>query len=247
MVSIDQSSIIYQDQWLVAINKPAGLLVHPSEIDPGESQSAMKLLRDLLNTWVFPVHRLDKSTSGVLLFTFSSQTAAEISTAFEKREVKKHYHALVRGFTQPAETIDYPLKKLYERKRDKKKVRPDLPPQQAITEYQRISTIELPIAMPPHPSARYSFIQVSPHTGRLRQIRRHMKHIFHPIIGDQKHGDRNHNKMFKEKFDCNRMLLHASSLSFMHPVNHENLCMSAPLPEDFRSVLLKTGIHIPEI
>lgn len=235
------SDIIFQDEVLVAINKPAGLLVHPSFMDKSETESAMKQLRDLLNCWVYPVHRLDKPTSGVLLFSLNKETARVLCDSFMEHQVQKTYLAVVRGFTRESEIIDYPLKRIYDKMTDRPDKK-DQPPQEAITRYERLETVELPIPMPPHPSSRYSLIRVSPKTGRLRQIRRHMKHIFHPIIGDHKHGDNSHNRMFAAQFACTRLMLHAHTLIFLHPTTGQTLCLKADLPEEFVDTLKRIGI-----
>lgn len=243
---LETNDIIFCDEALVAINKPAGLLVHPSWLDKSETRNAMKELRNLLNRWVFPVHRLDKPTSGVLLFAFDKENARILSELFATQQVNKSYLALVRGYTKPAETIDYPLKRVWDKMTDHpdKKNSPD---QDAITSYENLATVELPFAMPPHPTARYSLIRVMPKTGRFRQIRRHMKHIFHPIIGDHKHGDNRHNKLFSAEFACNRLMLHAHTLSFSHPVTGQELLLQADLPADFTDTLTKINILPPGI
>ncbi|MBU1105452.1 MAG: pseudouridylate synthase [Candidatus Riflebacteria bacterium] len=228
--------IIFRDEVLVVINKPAGLLVHPSWIDKDETQTAMKLLRDLIGQWVYPVHRLDKPTSGILVFALSSEIAKALTAAFTERSVSKEYIAVVRGHTCEAETIDYPLRELWDKMTDRESSR-DKPAQPAITCYERLAIAELPIAVRPHLSARYSLLRVRPQTGRSRQIRRHLKHIFHQIIGDHKHGDNAHNRMFAEHLDCHRLLLHASMISFAHPVSGEQMSLHAPLPDDFMAIL----------
>lgn len=238
---LKQTDIIYLDDHLVAINKPAGLLVHPTAADKSESISAMMLLKNLTGKWVFPIHRIDKATSGVLVFGFSKDAARNLSDLFAAKELKKSYLALVRGYTAESETINYPLKRIFDKMTDRR-ARRDLPAQDAITHFKRLSTVELPYAVRPHPTARYSLIQAMPETGRLRQIRRHMKHIFHPIVGDHKHGDGHHNRLFLEKFHCIRLLLHSFSLEIAHPFSNETLRLVAPLPEDFSKVLVEIGI-----
>ncbi|MDD2999119.1 MAG: pseudouridine synthase [Candidatus Riflebacteria bacterium] len=234
--------ILYRDDSLVIICKPAGLLVHPSYIDKSETESAMKQLRDLIGQWVYPVHRLDKATSGVLVFALSSDSAKLVADAFAGREVTKTYLALVRGYTREAEIIDYPLKDIWDKTTDRAKSRNN-PAKEAITEYARLATTELPVAVRPHPSARYSLLRVTPHTGRNRQIRRHMKHIFHHLIGDHRYGDGHHNQMLSEQYDCNRMMLHAHTITFKHPVNGQTMTITAPLPADFTDVLDRIGIN----
>lgn len=233
---IDSESIVYLDECLVAVNKPAGLLVHPSFLDNAETESAMKQTRDLLGRWVYPVHRLDKPTSGILVFALSSEMARLLTAAFAERSVSKEYFAVVRGYTSEAATIDYPLREIWDKMTDRESSR-NKPAQLAITSYERLATAELPFAVRPHPTARYSLLRVMPQTGRNRQIRRHLKHIFHPIIGDHKHGDNAHNRLFEEHLDSTRLLLHASQISFAHPVTGEQMSLQAPLPADFAAVV----------
>ena len=233
---LTNEDIVFLDDSLVVINKPAGLLVHPSWIDRSETQSAMKQLRDLLGRWVYPVHRLDKPTSGILVFALSSEIAKILTAAFTERSVNKEYIAVVRGHTCEAETIDYPLGEIWDKMTDRESSK-NKPAQQAITCYERLAIAELPFAVRPHPTARYSLLKVKPQTGRNRQIRRHLKHIFHPIVGDHKHGDNAHNQMFAEQLACQRLLLHASQISFAHPLSGERLGLRAPLSDEFAAIL----------
>lgn len=169
--------IIYQDADLIAINKPSGWLVHRSWLDKHEKVVIMQTLRDQIGQHVYPVHRLDRPTSGVLLFALSSQIANLLALQFANHQPQKIYHAVVRGFINQASIIDYPLieelDKIADKFSDKNK-----PAQKAITYYQPLSQIEIPIAVGKHATARYSFVQLKPLTGRRHQLRRHMKHIF---------------------------------------------------------------------
>lgn len=237
------NDIIFQDESLVVICKPAGLLVHPSFIDRSETETAMKQLRDLTGRWVYPIHRLDKPTSGILVFAFSSDMARLLADSFAGREVVKTYLALVRGFTKESELIDYPLKDLWDKMTDFEKSREN-PAKEAVTEYERLAVTELPVPVRPHPTARYSLVRVTPHTGRNRQIRRHMKHIFHPIVGDHQHGDGFHNRMLAENFGCRRLMLHAFTIRFPHPVTGQLLDLKAAPPADFTELLGKIGIDL---
>lgn len=235
---ITRDNIIYLDDFLVAVNKPAGLLVHPSFLDNAETQTAMKLIRNLLGRWVYPVHRLDKPTSGILVFALSSEIARLLTAAFTDRSVNKEYLAVVRGYTSESQTIDYPLREIWDKMTDRESSK-NKPAQHAVTCYERLVTAELPFAVKPHPSARYSLLRLMPQTGRNRQIRRHLKHIFHPIVGDHKHGDNAHNRLFSEKLGSTRLLLHASQISFAHPVSKEQLFLHAPLSDEFTAILQK--------
>ena len=211
-------SLLYQDEYLVAIDKPAGLLVHRSWLDRHETQFAMQMTRDRIGKHVYPVHRLDRPTSGVLLFALDSQTAHQLSLDFAGHSVQKEYLALVRGWTPEQLYIDYPLKEELDRIADPL-ADPDKPAQAAQTWLQRLQQVELPFAVSPrHPSSRYSLLRLRPHTGRKHQLRRHLAHISHPIVGDTTHGDGRHNRFFREQFDCQRLMLCNRSLTITHPV-----------------------------
>ena len=206
-MAIINLDILYHDEYLVIINKPAKLLIHKSAIDKYETENAMTLLRNQLGQWVYPIHRLDKATSGVLLFALNKDVARMLTKAFSDKKVVKKYLAIARGFTEKSGRIDYPLKELQDKMTDQK-ARKDKPAQEAITLYKLINKAELPFPVRPYSTARYSLLEISLLTGRQRQIRRHLKHIFHHLIGDVRYGDGQHNQLFREKFDCHRMLLH---------------------------------------
>ncbi|EGW53899.1 tRNA pseudouridine(65) synthase TruC [Candidatus Endoriftia persephonae] len=228
--------IIYQDQAIVAINKPAGLLVHPSLVDRYETRSAMKLLRDQLGRWVYPVHRLDKPTSGVLLFALNSEVAQRLGEQFEGRGVEKRYLAVVRGHPDQQEVIDYPLKELLDKMTDRR-ARQNKPAQPAVTRYRCLATAELPYRVDRYPSSRYALLELCPETGRKHQIRRHMKHIFHPIIGDTSYGKSRHNRLFERLFDCRRLLLTAVTLCFRHPLSDVPMRLTSELDPPFTRVV----------
>ena len=218
--------IIYQDDCLVAVNKPSGLLVHRSMIDRHETRFALQLVRDQIGQRVYPLHRLDKPTSGVLLFALSPDMAREMGKQFEANQVKKTYLAVVRGFAPDSGVIDHALKEQLDKMTDRK-ARLDKPPQEAVTEFRCLAQVELPIAIDRYPQSRYSLVEAKPRTGRKHQIRRHMKHIAHPIIGDAKHGKGRHNRYFAEHFDANRLLLACTEMEVQHPITGENLLLKA--------------------
>jgi tRNA pseudouridine65 synthase len=228
--------ILYRDDHLVAVNKPSGLLVHRSMIDRHETEFAMQIVRDQIGRHVYPVHRLDKPTSGVLLFALNSDIARKMTEIFTARETVKEYLAVVRGFTQEHGLIDYPLKEMLDKMTDKK-ARQDKEAQEAVTEYFRLGTVELPYPVSRYPVARYSLVRCVPKTGRKHQLRRHMKHIMHPIVGDTKHGRGEHNQLFRAKFDCHRLLLHAFRFSFTHPVSGTPVVIEAGLDAVFANVV----------
>lgn len=240
---LEPLSILFQDDHLVAINKPSGLLVHRSEMDRYETQNAMRQLRNQLGQWVYLIHRLDKPTSGVLLFALDSETARRVIQSFKDKQISKSYLAVVRGFTKETERIDYPLKEIWDKMTDAL-ADTDKPDQVAITEYQRLSTVELPFPVGRYPTARYSLLKVNPITGRNRQIRRHLKHIFHPIVGDTSHGDGDHNTFFRQQFNCHRLLLHAHTLTLPHPYSTQQIKIQAPLENSFQHVLDKIQLKI---
>jgi len=228
--------ILYQDKYLVAINKPSGLLVHKSPIDKRETAFALQMVRDQIGQYVYPVHRLDKPTSGVLVFALSSEVARLLSEQFREHSIEKEYMAVVRGYTKASELIDYDLKVILDKKADKDRSK-NKEPQEAQTYYECLATVELPFPVSRYPVARYTLLKLLPKTGRKHQLRRHAKHILHPIVGDTKYGRNEHNNLFREKFDCHRLLLHANKISFQHPISAEPLILEAKLDEVFERVL----------
>lgn len=232
--------ILYKDNYLVAINKPSGLLVHKSMIDRHEIYFAMKMLRDQIGQWVYPIHRLDKPTSGVLLFALDSETARLMSEQFKAHTIQKTYLAVVRGYTQERGVIEHALKEKFDKIADKK-AKDNKEAQEAITKYERLDIVELPHAVGRYDKTRYSLVQLLPKTGRKHQLRRHMKHISHHILGDTKYGRGEHNKFIREYYDCHRLLLHANKLEVMHPYTNEKLIITAQLDEIFASIFAKFG------
>ncbi|MFC6999914.1 pseudouridine synthase [Rufibacter roseus] len=225
--------IIYQDEYYVAINKPNGLLVHRTRIAEEKKEFALQMLRDQLGYRVYPLHRLDRGTSGVLLFSKSPEAAAPLVKAFEAREPDKTYYAIVRGYAPEAGTIVSPI-------------RPDKDnglkePQDALTQFTRLATVELPIPVGRYQTARYSLVKVKPETGRMHQIRKHFAHLRHYIIGDKKHGDWRHNLMFLEQLNSPYMLLHSASLLFKHPATGEQIEISANMPENMKRLCVQFG------
>jgi len=221
--------ILYQDEHLVAINKPHGLLVHRSAIARDVEVFALQLLRDQIKHWVNPVHRIDRKTGGILLFALDKNVEVLMHQQFAENKVEKKYLAIVRGFTPDAEDIDYPLRKENGTLQD------------AFTSYRTLRRVELAIPLGNHPSSRYSMVEAVPRTGRMHQLRKHFGHIFHPIIGDRPHGCNKQNKFFKENWEMTTMLLHASYQSFIHPVSKEKISIEAPLHSEFKRVMQIMG------
>lgn len=213
--------ILFRCEHLVAINKPNGLLVHRSPIASDADVFAVQLLRDQLGQKVYPVHRLDRKTSGVLLFALDEATNSEMQRKFMDGEVKKTYHAIVRGYAPDSGEIDYPLK------------RDDGVVQDAVTFFETLQRTEMPFTLGKHPTSRYSLVKLNPVTGRMHQLRKHMAHIMHPIIGDRPHGCNKQNRFFKEEFNMMQMMLHAVSLEFVHPSIKEYVTIFASYEAEF--------------
>lgn len=228
--------ILYRDAYLVAINKPSGLLVHKSMIDKDEIYYAMKMLRDQIGAWVYPVHRLDKPTSGVLLFALDSDTARLLSEQFSKHTIEKKYLAVVRGYTPESGVIEHALGEKLDKIVDKK-AQQNKEPQEAITHYKRVARVEINAAVGRYDTVRYSLVELLPKTGRKHQLRRHMKHINHHMLGDTKYGRGEHNKFIRKHYGVHRLLLHAKSLVFAHPYTHTEICLEAPLDKTFEDLL----------
>lgn len=225
--------IIYQDPYLVAVNKPAGMLVHRSWLDKHETQFVMQTLRDQIGQHVFPLHRLDRPTSGVLVFALSSEVASILMPMFASQQMEKTYHAVVRGWIEQAGVLDYPLKQELDKIADKF-AQQDKEPQSAITAYQPLANVEVPFSTGKFATTRYSLMELKPKTGRKHQLRRHMAHLRHPIVGDTTHGDGKHNRLYREQYQVQRLMLHASQLRFIHPYTEQILTLSAGFDESWQ-------------
>ncbi|UOO83165.1 tRNA pseudouridine(65) synthase TruC [Uruburuella testudinis] len=206
--------ILYHDADCTAVNKPAGMLVHRSWLDRRETLFVMQTLRDQLGQHVYPVHRLDRPTSGVLLFALSSEAAHALSQQFAQKSVEKNYWAVVRGHLHGAGCIDYALKEVHDKIADAF-ADADKPAQSAVTGWRCLAQTEQPFASAArYATSRYSWLELTPRTGRKHQLRRHMKHIFHPIVGDTTYGDNAQNRAVAAHTGSTRLMLHARSLSF---------------------------------
>ena len=214
--------ILFQDKYYIAIHKPSGLLVHRTGLSQ-ERRAALQQLRDQIKRRVYPVHRLDRSTSGVLLFGLTPQAVGALAGSFEDGRAQKNYLAVVRGYTAKTGIIDYPLR------------RGDVS-QAAVSMYRRLATTELPFAVGNYCSARYSLVEVCPKTGRMHQIRRHFAHLRHPIIGDTAYGDGKHNRFFREYFRMKRLLLAATRLSFLHPYKDMEVLIESPIALELKAL-----------
>ncbi|WP_407544355.1 tRNA pseudouridine(65) synthase TruC [Vibrio parahaemolyticus] len=219
--------IVYQDEYFVAVNKPAGMLVHRSWLDKHETQFVMQTLRDQIGQHVFPLHRLDRPTSGVLVFALSSEVASQVMPMFAEHKMEKTYHAIVRGWIEEEGVLDYALKVELDKIADKFASQ-EKEAQEAVTAYK-------PLAK----TTRYCLMEMKPKTGRKHQLRRHMAHLRHPIVGDTSHGDGKHNKLFRNEFDSHRLLLHASELRFVHPFTNEELVMKASIDDTWQQLFTR--------
>lgn len=213
--------ILHHDAHLIAINKPPGLLVHPSPIARDATEFALQILREQIGQFVYPAHRLDRKTSGVLLFALSPEVNSLMQIQFAERETEKKYLAVVRGWAGADGEIDYALQNDRGERQD------------AVTHFSTLQTAEVELPFGKHATSRYSLMELLPQTGRFHQLRKHMAHLRHPIIGDRPHGCNKQNRLWKESFGMTRMLLHASSLRFLHPISGEEVEVRAGLEEEF--------------
>lgn len=229
-------TVLYADARLAVVDKPAGLLVHDSRLAGGESDFLVDRLRVQFGRRVFPAHRLDRATSGCLLVAFDSATAAALGEQLMSRTVEKDYLAVCRGWPEEAFSVDHPL--------DGGPGKPVKKP--ALTAFERLATVELDMPSAGFPTSRYALLRASPHTGRFRQIRRHLKHASHHLIGDTSHGDGRHNRNFR-MLGIHRMLLHAWRLEFGHPSDGRRLAVTAPPDPEFRRALALFGPGTPAL
>lgn len=211
-------TVLYRDGHLLGVAKPSGLLVHNGWAR--EADVALRRARALTGQYVYPVHRLDRGTSGVLFFALSSEMAREMQAVLRDPDTSKTYVALVRGITHDAGVVEHAIApKKGAVKRD------------AVTRFRRLGTFE-----------RYSLVLARPVTGRLHQIRRHMKHLSHPLIGDVRYGKSEHNRKLRHRFGLARLALHALSYEFTHPLTRERITVHAHLPSDLLGPLSSMGL-----
>ena len=219
--------IIFEDEYLVAINKPHNLLVHRTKIAEEKTFFAVQILKKQLGIWVSPCHRLDRKTSGILLFAKTKEALVAMNEKFSKNQIQKKYITFVRGFVPEEGICDRPLES------EKGKL------QDALTHYRCLQHIELPIEVSRYPTSRYSLVEVSPQTGRTHQIRKHFAQLRHYIIGDKTHGECKQNKMFETRFGLNTMLIQAADLEFSHPITNQKIKLSANMQAEFIAILQK--------
>lgn len=226
--------ILYQDEYVVAINKPRDLLVHKSFIASDIQEYAIQILRDQIGQYVYPVHRLDRKTSGVLLFALDKETLKVLNDDFATRKVEKKYIAIVRGYTIDEETIDYAL------------TNDSGQTQEAKTYYKTLQRVEVDMPFGQHLTSRYSLVEAHPETGRQHQLRKHFKHIFHPIIGSRPHGCNKQNKLWLDTHNLGAMLLHALELEFNHPITQERIKLRATIDEQYTKYNAVLGFDLEE-
>ncbi len=236
-IEIDRANkydIVYEDNYLIAVCKPAGIFVHRSVLDPTADIFMLQEIRNMIGSRVYPVHRLDRKTSGVLLMAKSKEVQSKMNELFKERKVNKKYLAIVRGYSPDSVIIDYPLKT------NKGKI------QDAITQFITLQRVEIPEALGKFPTSRYSFVEVYPETGRMHQIRKHLSHIFHPIIGDRPHGCNKQNRFFLTRFNLSDMMLHASELNFIHPIFGQEVTLITPFKDEFARIFRELGFENPK-
>lgn len=227
--------ILYEDDLLIAVAKPSGMFVHRSLADRSATEFVVQHVRDQIGHFVYPVHRLDRPTSGVLLLAKNPEAAALYGYMFAERQIRKTYLALVRGHTEDSGTIDRPL--ISDKGRGKPATHPNAVPQEAETAYRTLERFEAPFPSGKHPTSRCSLVEAQPKTGRYHQIRRHLAGISHPIIGDAEHGDTKLNRQYQQYASVTRLMLAAVRVEFVHPVTGKMVVIECPLEESFAAVV----------
>ena len=219
--------ILYEDDFVIAVAKPNNMLVHHSFMARNQSdeQTLVGLLHEKFDTHFFPIHRLDRKTSGIVLCAKQKEFVAKFQALFTSDQIQKVYYGIVRGFSPKNGSIDSPVKG-----RDANVHK------EALTHFETLASITLPIPVKPFPESRYSLMKLIPKTGRMHQLRVHLNKVNHPLIGDPKYGDRFHNRMFQAEFDMHNLFLHASSLSFQHPFLEKEIVIQCPFPTDWHTI-----------
>ncbi len=234
--------ILFQDSHLVVVNKFSGLLVHRSAIDHHATEFAVQMLRDQIGQHVYPVHRLDRPTSGALVFGLSSAVARTLSEDFAASRITKKYLCVVRGIPPLSGTISHPLKEELDKLSDKRALK-NKEAQQAETDFKTLCSFEFQEMVDRYPTSRYSVVEAIPKTGRKHQIRRHLRHLGHPIIGDVNYGSGKHNRFFLKTFGVQRLLLACTEIGFNHPITRAPVLIKAPLAEDLKLVMNGLGYN----
>lgn len=228
-------TLLFRDRHYVAVHKPPNLLVHRSWLASQEQRFLLQELRDQIGQRVYPVHRLDRATDGVMIFGLDGAAAKALAGSFEERRVEKLYWAIVRGWAPVQGRIEHPVK-------DRDEAGASKP---AVTDYRRLAEVELAVAVDRYPTSRYSWVEVRPQTGRRHQIRQHFKHIGHPLIGDTSYGKGSHNRFFRSRYGIQRLLLMSRSLSFQHPYTGDLLTIQAEPDPQWRGLCEQLGWGVP--
>lgn len=224
---INALEIVCQDDYIVAVNKPNNYLVHHSDYARNLSDeiTLLELLKAQGFDNLYPIHRLDRKTSGIILLAKQKEFVSDFQALFDVNEIQKTYYAIVRGFCESSGIIDSPVKT------DETDQYKD-----ALTLYKTLNQIELDIPVHPYDKSRYSLLELTPKTGRMHQLRKHLNKINHPIVGDYKYGDRFHNRMFETEYNCDYLFLHAFSLKFIHPHSHQKMLLKAQFSMDWQRI-----------
>ncbi len=231
----NELEILYEDDFLIAVNKPAGLLVHRTKLARDAKEFAVQLLRNQLGYHVFPIHRLDRKTSGVLLFAKNQDFVHSFQLMMQESATQKRYVAIVRGFFPDEIFVDHPL--INEKGKE----------QDAVTHFRLLQHVEIPLSFGKFETSRYSLIEAFPKTGRMHQIRKHLNHLRYPIIGDRPHGCNKQNALFLKEFNLSKMLLHAESMTLEHPFSKGILKINASIPIHFLDIMGWIGLNEAEI
>jgi len=224
--TISSIEIVFEDEYLVAVNKPNNFIIHESHYSRNIRETTLlQFIEQQMGYPVYPAHRLDRKTSGIIILLKDKQYVQQFQELFITKNIQKTYYAIVRGFSPDAGTIDTPVKNddtgIYK---------------EALTHYKTMQNIELDIPVQPYDCSRYSLVQLMPQTGRMHQLRKHLNKISYPIVGDYKYGDRFHNRMYENQFNCIYMFLHAHQLDFTHPITNKKLQLTADFPADWKKL-----------
>jgi tRNA pseudouridine65 synthase len=219
--------IIFEDEYLLCVNKPNNVLVHHAfhSRNVADEDSLLQIIENEKGLKVYPIHRLDRKTSGIILLAKQKEFVSKFQELFTKSEISKTYYGIVRGFSPDEKKIDTPVKG-----RDANVHK------EALTYLKTLEKVTLNIPVKPYDSSRYSLVELSPKTGRMHQLRVHANKISHPLIGDAKYGDKNHDLMFEENFGWRNLFLHAGKLEFTHPFSLEKLILKAYFPKDWTAL-----------
>lgn len=233
--------ILYEDADLMAVNKEAGIAMHPAH-NIVYTKTLLAVAEEYAKEHgftIYMVHRLDRFTSGVVLFAKNAATREKIQNMFASRHMEKVYLALCQGKVALKGTINKPVPNKWDTTGLHKKRGEKLTYLPALTNYERLQVLSIPFA--PHIA---SLVAAYPKTGKLHQIRRHFAMIGHPIIGDARYGNFNTNRSFRKFFKIHRHFLHAARISFVHPIIHKMTEIEAPLPKDLTVALTKLSKHL---